>query len=564
MFPQINANISFHTKRVEENTVDYHIMEQCRTNDRVGYLFGIMNVNVTNIIKTNTPLSILLNIDISSSMIDYIDTVTKINQVTETLIKFINVLYEKKEERKIYISIQLFNDTAITLKPFTELTNETIPIFISLFQKLKDDVAGSTNLEDAFTECIHSFDNNSEIEDTTKIHILLTDGHPTQGSSDIHELSSILQSSKNKNKIRHICIGFGKEHNSFLLSSFGRNIENSEYWFIDTMKNTGSVYGEIASNLLIPYMYITIQPTNGNTDSLFEIYNWKINKWVTTYSEFFYENIPKIIHIRACAFTKNNKICLKFSNKINIYIKYINHKYISDNVNLIAYLFRQKVLELLSAYNSLLEEKYSGKNKNTLHKNKKHYRPHQTSNNKKENTKKIDDCISQMYDIFKDMSDVYNRTTIDDGNKTIIKHLMDDIYITIKMSKTEYGHMYSTARQSSQGQQTTHTVGIMEEEEDDCFTKNICVPYSTPPRLLRNNNIFTRFDTDLIDNIGFNLDSPIDKNIIKSIFTNTNFDENNNRNDRNNRNDEIFNGYKVSNNAQYLHDAVNDFVNYCT
>jgi hypothetical protein len=104
-------------------------------------------------------------------------------------------------------------------------------------------------------------------------HIMLTDGQSTMGKSLPEDLKSLVDP-----YYRNIFVGYGEDHDGHLMSSLGELSANCEYKFVDIIENTGLVYGEILYNLLYPLFQspVYLQVSNGA-----KIYDWHQNTWVS-------------------------------------------------------------------------------------------------------------------------------------------------------------------------------------------------------------------------------------------------------------------------------------------
>ena len=117
---------------------------------------------------------------------------------------------------------------------------------------------------------------------TNPVHILLTDGHITQGDTSPSKLIEYLGTTDGGLE-KNIFIGFGADHNNDLLEALADNANRGTYYFVESFENAGLAYGEVIHDHLYEFAReITITVQNG------EIYNYKTNTWGPTL------NIPSL------------------------------------------------------------------------------------------------------------------------------------------------------------------------------------------------------------------------------------------------------------------------------
>jgi len=382
--------------------------------------FGILTVSTMKMelpkedVQANN-ISILMTLDISQSMneSDH-NAMSKIKQLKQTMMKLIDLFSAYPHVR---LAVELFNETTQTLFGFEEKeVNEQK----RKIKNIKTD--GSTNIELALKNankimCLEDKNNENNDDVSTNIHIMLTDGEATEGE----QKNEILMQFANTH-YRNVFIGFGKHHNSCLLDALS-SVHKNEYWFVDNIKNTGMICGEIVHSILYPHVEeVIIQVKHG------EIYNWKTNEWSC---ELEIPYIPllteKTFHVRTA--NKEGFRC-KIENIYNCVETKLSVDVLPDligvetgeivEVNLQKYWFRQNVLEIL--YDSKTNPKSIKERANTLYNEIKHY---------------VESTPSPCDVVF-------------------LKCLMDDLYVVYMTCNTQYGHMFSVARQTTNARQHTY------------------------------------------------------------------------------------------------------------
>jgi uncharacterized protein YegL len=403
-------------------------------NDR----FGILRIKMKKVKLTKKPLFLLFTIDKTGSMNEIVKlTTSKLDYVKQTFRSMLSYLAEIDVD--IYIEVSVFNrNVTSAIKPI-KLTKDNLNSLVDIIQELRAE--DSTNLGIALQSakaCMLDYMTNNPYHEVA--HIFMTDGEPTVGEKNPNILSEDIDDS-----YANIFVGFGFDHNATILQKFSEK-KKSEYQFVDNMENTGLIYGETIHRFLYPAVKnVHIVVDNG------VIYNWRKNEWCNEIEEdVFVGEIEKVYHIKNsnpenisvklfgnnCGITYDSTDIITDASQIElleeIYVlpSLINietgEKQTHDE-DLVKYLFRQKVQELLYESNASLS-----------------FHP---------------DTLSLFKNKLKDSFRVlrkYMRTAnlLDDP---FLNQLCDDLNITYKTIGTRVGGMYSSSRQASQGMQRSYT-----------------------------------------------------------------------------------------------------------
>jgi hypothetical protein len=223
------------------------------------------------------------------------------------------------------------------------------------------------------------------------------------------------------------------------------------YLFVDELEKAGLVYGEIIHNIL----YKLIENTTITTKEC-EIYNYKTNTWETTlYVGELVSEMEKTFHIRS-------KVPIESSININGYIELNNPEQIVllptlFDQDLTKYIFRQKTQELLyeTKLFSIRSSKASSKNNRLFHKRNHFWDREEQKISKKETISKESNIKTKLYDHFQVMMEYAKEHNLE--NDKFLKMLCDDMIINYEMIGKEELGLYSCARQTSQGRQTSYT-----------------------------------------------------------------------------------------------------------
>jgi uncharacterized protein YegL len=398
--------------------------------------FGILNVKSITSNETTDEIDILLIVDCSGSMSDKCsDGKNKMQHIIYTLKNIVNFIH-KHPNVNIHVTIFAFDTTIYNIVERTRITRDNLPKILMNIDQLKP--LGSTDIELALKytkdEIVKLTDN---FPNTIIYPIIMTDGQATEGCTNHQFLQELVDPT-----ILNTFIGFGLQHDASLLHHLS-SVGKSEYYFIDKIENAGLIYGEILHGIL--YKLIT------NVKIFIEnglIYDYKNNSWVNTLE------IPDIVSEANKVFniistdTENCKIFVKgnVGDLITVFPAIINE----EPTNLKNHLYRQRTLELLYEVNNLNKQQKQLKrnifdtidnidtftdNPPFLHENKS--------------------IKLKLNNLFDELKKYIMENNLE--NDIMLKRLCDDIYISLRTFGTEYGMMYSTSRQSSQGSQRQYT-----------------------------------------------------------------------------------------------------------
>lgn len=217
----------------------------------------------------------------------------------------------------LYITIIFFDHEVNVMYEHKNINEIDIDVFIrdlNLFHS-----RGMTNFQKTLEKV-------SEVSrhDNTNIHIFMTDGEITDGSTDVATLLNGLTSSTyGESDVRHSWVGFGTNHQVELMKTLTSQTKGN-YFFVDKLEYAGLVYGEILSKEL----------NRAATDITFtiEVYD-SDNHISTTHTPLLYDSQKNewsnSINIQQCEYDENIfvhcKIPYSYRNITHINVSFTNN-----------------------------------------------------------------------------------------------------------------------------------------------------------------------------------------------------------------------------------------------
>jgi hypothetical protein len=418
--------------------------------------FGILNFTAVNADETNDELEFLLVVDCSDSMSDVCpDGKNKMQYIIHTL-KNIILFFHERSYIKMNVTINTFDDQFYSIVTRTRVSDENLNEIICNIEKITP--RGITNIESALRK---------SAEEITKLktafpnhiinHIFMTDGKATDGSTDIAVLKSIV-----KPDIHNVFIGFGLEHDAYLLNAISSQ-NNSSYYFIDRLEHSGLIYGEILHKIV--YKLLT------NAEIIIEnglVYNFKTNTWSHS---LVIDDIVSEANKTYNIISSNPDEC-----KVNIKGRLGNlvilfPSLLVESKDLTTPIYRQRTLQLLYEVNE-----FCYRTRNTTS-----FSSFGNNMNRNDLVRQVlsDEADTLKLNLLNFMEEM--KKYIADNNlqeDRILKNLCDDIYVCFRTFETQLGVMFCGARQISQGNQRQYTPSSIDIDTDDIGVRgyNISIP----------------------------------------------------------------------------------------
>jgi len=462
--------------------------------------FGIINLKIKKLVPIKQKRHFVFSIDCSGSMNDLCnDGRTKNDHSNHTLINMITYFAEHPE-LMVSISVFAFDGSIYTIiENEEEVTQENLNKLIQDIKKIRP--KDMTNIEKALLHSREYIVNYcTKNMDSNVTHIFMTDGDATQGNTIPSKLKEFVTP-----LVSNIFIGFGIEHNVYLLKELASDNKNN-YYFVDALEKAGLVYGEILHSIIYKVLENTyIHVANGL------VYDWKKNVWVDKIDigDLVSES-NKIIHVLSVKPSEFScvvecSLCVSKEPLQFTIQNTIKKVHGLDDVNvttsdiianldgftdLTKYKYRQRTQQLLYEANLYNFNDLKRKDPLTIFPNhiddyddfcKMHY----------DNGKLLK---AKMKCLLKEMQQFLDPPVppLEKVEPNLYKLLCDDIYICLHTFNSSYGAMYSCARQTSQGAQRSYSATYTPrvDKGNDCNNININNFASfrnggRPPKLMR-------------------------------------------------------------------------------
>ena len=370
--------------------------------------FGTFELELEKTDITDKPTRINIMLDKSGSMDDMCeDGKTKMEQILHVVTNMIRYISSNCLRQNVRVNVKTFNTEVQDVIVDEIITEENLPEMIGRLRKIYPE--NSTDIECALKALNSGEESNN---------IFMSDGDANYGETRPEELAKLIDA-----KATNYVVGFGLEHNPKIFAALS-NIENGSYYFVDKIEKSATAYGEILHGILHGALRdVKIMIENGM------IYNWKTNEWTT---EIFVGKMSGEMK-KTFNFKTVNKegmeMTLRGHSELHGEIIYKYHGNEGEPGDLTNMFYRHRTQEI-------------------LHKVKK-------INEKTKTTKlEIAEMKKEMKAFMAEMMDYMKKNALTEDR--MMKNLCDDIVVVYRTLGTEYGFMYSCARQQSNGAERSH------------------------------------------------------------------------------------------------------------
>jgi hypothetical protein len=368
--------------------------------------FGIFRMELGKTEITEAEQEIHLMLDKSGSMDEFCgDGSTKMHQIKHVTNNILRFIAKNCVKGNVAVSVKAFNVDVETVFDKIVVTEDLLDELMKKVEKIYPNDGTDIGLA---LNSMHSVGVNRH-------NIFMSDG-----DANIGETSPLVLAEHVDKNALNTFVGFGLEHNPEIFMALSET-KNSAYYFVDKVEKSGNAYGEILHGILYNCLSEVWVRIVGGT-----LYNWKTNEWTT---EIFVGNlageIKKTFHIKSetaeqiqITVTGITKDLVPFST---------THLFQGDTEDLQKMIYRQTTQEILFKANRVINER--------------------------EKIKKIKEELKTFMTELKE----YMKTK-ELENDPLLKNLCDDIVVVYRTIGTRYGQMYSSSRQTSQGNERLHNV----------------------------------------------------------------------------------------------------------
>lgn len=434
------------------------------------HYFGVYSLEANLCSETTEPLEFVFTIDCSGSMSDMCsDGRSKMQHTIHTLKNMI-VFLKEHSSLDVHLTIRSFD---IYIYPVVDrVCIRDVPLETLLASVGKIYPRGSTNIEKALTD-VSAFISSLHENYPSHIvhHIFMTDGEVTSGSKLLDTLKSLVSSGAH-----NAFIGFGIEHDAILLNSLS-TVGKSSYYFIDKLENAGLVYGEILHSILYKNMTdCTLNIEQG------AVYDYRKNAWVQSlYVGDVVSEAKKTYHI-VSATPDQCRVCMTGTRQGGSPFA-MDARCDASREPATSHLYRQQTLQVMFKVNEYCTRKRTYEMQwSTV--------PYGSPIHPSENRHTVEPSRSTIVALLTDLMRELKQHMTDQNLTTdpFLQNLCDDLYICYRTFDTQYGNMFCTARQTSQGTQRQYAVTHFDFANDHDETSRTVFLFNGPANVARQSN----------------------------------------------------------------------------
>jgi uncharacterized protein YegL len=382
--------------------------------------FYVLNLVSANMEKVPYTWDVKFSIDHSASMNDQCDDGrTKMQHIKHVIINILRIFVsESYENMTINVCVHIFDDQDTQLFDFVRVSKSNVDELIAKIETAYPN--NSTDLLKPFQMTNQQMNERVELfPDSRRLHFMLTDGVDTCGNTTETIVENV------PSDYSTVVFGFGIDHDYNTFMKIGSK-PNVDYAFIDDIEKAGFVYVEYLHKMFyVCVENIVLEMENG------EIYDWKNNTWSNQVAiDSMASDLTKTYYTRSTM--PNDVVC-------NVYGKICDCTKQTQSIQL------DRVVALTSIFTStnLLERHvYRYRTLQLLYESYNQPKNHEIK-------EKLKTHFNEMKRFMKDNDLI---------NDTLMKGLLDDMYMVYKSYGSRHSQLYTSLRARSQGRQNVYTV----------------------------------------------------------------------------------------------------------
>jgi hypothetical protein len=219
--------------------------------------YGVLSFNTPTIDANKHEMLYHIMVDVSGSMSDTLrDGRSKMQLIVHTLTNMLHYFAENTEN--VIIQVSGFDDKIHPYIEPTKVSRANVQSLVTALSAMRP--MNMTNIELALVTISENIEKKLvDVARNRQVVIFLTDGDSTVGENEPPKLANLVPVG-----VSAYFIALGDNHNSDIMYSLGHKNPYTSNWFISQLEHTGNVYGEILFNEMHRVLdHVDIEVNNG-------------------------------------------------------------------------------------------------------------------------------------------------------------------------------------------------------------------------------------------------------------------------------------------------------------
>jgi len=219
--------------------------------------YGVLSFNTPTTDSNTHEMLYHIKVDVSGSMSDCLrDGRSKMQLIVHTLTNMLHYFAENTEN--VIIQISGFDDKIHSYIEPTKVTRANVLSLVAALSTMRP--MNMTNIELALVTISENIEKKVvDVARNRQVVIFLTDGDSTVGENEPTKLAELVPGG-----VSAYFIALGDNHNSDIMYALGHKNPYTSNWFISQLEHTGNVYGEILFNEMHRVLeHVDIEVNNG-------------------------------------------------------------------------------------------------------------------------------------------------------------------------------------------------------------------------------------------------------------------------------------------------------------